>query len=391
MYKILVIPSWYPTKESRLIGSFFEEQVRFLYNHGFEIRVLYVLQTKKNCRKFLYRNQLHNSLTIEKTDSNPITIYVNQTVYNLVSLKEEIETLLKGYLAGWRQLTANGWRPDIIHAQSTLNAGIVAFKLNKLLSIPYLITEHIPLFFNNRCTLQDTLIIQSLENATKVGVVSYHLLRHILMQNVKINSEIIWNYIDESRFFIKKKIRKGRFTIVTVAYPAYIKDLITFFKAIQYLYSSSNMDFDVYVVGNQNYSESKSANTLKTEEIAQKYNIHDKCTFIPYISRHEMADFLSLADVYICTSISETFGVAIREALMCGVPVISTRNGGAEDVINTKNGFLVNLHDYISVANHVIQLAQNKIAFDAKIIRQTAIDQSGSEAFYRTMKNFYTR
>ncbi len=54
--------------------------------------------------------------------------------------------------------------------------------------------------------------------------------------------------------------------------------------------------------------------------------------------------FLSSADVFICTSISETFGIAIREALMCGVPVISTKNGGAEDIINYKNGFLVNLH-----------------------------------------------
>jgi glycosyltransferase involved in cell wall biosynthesis len=74
---------------------------------------------------------------------------------------------------------------------------------------------------------------------------------------------------------------------------------------------------------------------------------------------------------------------------MCGVPVISTRNGGAEDIINTKNGFLVNLQDSASIANYVLQLAKKEIFFDAKIVRQTAIEQSGSETFYNSMKEFY--
>ena len=390
MRKILIIPSWYPTKESKLIGSFFEEQARFLCNHGFDIRVLYILQAKGKCPKHFFRNQLNNSFSIEKTDNNPVTIYVNQTVYNLVSLKEEIEALVNGYTIAWHNITDDGWIPDMIHAQSTLNAGIVASKLSKLFGIPYCITEHIPLFFNNRSTLLDTLIIQSLENATKVGVVSYHLLRHILMQDVKINSKIIWNFIDENRFVIKKKVQNRRFTIITIAYPAFIKDLITFFKAISHLYNSSSLCFDVFVVGNETYSESESASTLETEAIAQKFNVHDKCTFIPFVARSEIPSFLSSADVFICSSISETFGIAIREALMCGVPVISTKNGGAEDIINYKNGFLVNLQDFESIANHIIQLARKEISFDAKVVRQTAIEQSGREAFYKTMKEFYT-
>jgi glycosyltransferase involved in cell wall biosynthesis len=176
---------------------------------------------------------------------------------------------------------------------------------------------------------------------------------------------------------------------VTIAYSDYIKDLSTFFKAIGHLCSTSNISFDVFVVGNDTYSELESASTLKTEAIARKFNVHDKCTFIPFVARSEMANFLSSADVFICTSISETFGIAIREALMCGVPVISTKNGGGEDVINYKNGFLVNLQDSVSIANHIIKLAQKEISFDANIVRQTAIEQSGSEAFYNTMKEFY--
>jgi glycosyltransferase involved in cell wall biosynthesis len=50
-----------------------------------------------------------------------------------------------------------------------------------------------------------------------------------------------------------------------------------------------------------------------------------------------------VGDALIMNSKSETWGLAINEALACGVPVIvSDKCGGAIDLIDTSNGIIIN-------------------------------------------------
>jgi glycosyltransferase involved in cell wall biosynthesis len=55
-----------------------------------------------------------------------------------------------------------------------------------------------------------------------------------------------------------------------------------------------------------------------------------------------MPEFYNGLDAYVCASSSEGFSLSVLEAAACGVPVISTRVGGCEDLIEDGvNGFLV--------------------------------------------------
>ncbi|MEY3948248.1 MAG: hypothetical protein RL512_1059, partial [Bacteroidota bacterium] len=55
----------------------------------------------------------------------------------------------------------------------------------------------------------------------------------------------------------------------------------------------------------------------------------------------ELPSIYSSADLLILPSLSETWGLAINEALACGTPVAaSIYCGGAIDMINADNGFL---------------------------------------------------
>ena len=50
------------------------------------------------------------------------------------------------------------------------------------------------------------------------------------------------------------------------------------------------------------------------------------------------------------SSLFESQGVAIMEALSCGIPVITTLCGGPSDLINDDNGFIIPVDDPMELA-----------------------------------------
>ncbi len=57
-------------------------------------------------------------------------------------------------------------------------------------------------------------------------------------------------------------------------------------------------------------------------------------------------EYLQASDVFVFPTENEAFGLALVEAMACGLPVISTRIGGAADIVeHGKNGLLVAVND----------------------------------------------
>jgi len=65
-----------------------------------------------------------------------------------------------------------------------------------------------------------------------------------------------------------------------------------------------------------------------------------KNTFVGYKRGQELVDWLSLADVFVFPSRTETFGLVVLEALACGIPVAAHRVMGPRDSITEgKDGY----------------------------------------------------
>ena len=58
-----------------------------------------------------------------------------------------------------------------------------------------------------------------------------------------------------------------------------------------------------------------------------------KVTHLPGLTDHEKARALREADVFVCSSMQEGFGIALMEAMASGIPVVSTRCGGPESFL----------------------------------------------------------
>lgn len=85
-----------------------------------------------------------------------------------------------------------------------------------------------------------------------------------------------------------------------------------------------------------------------------------KCVFLSGVSTR-IAEELSNASIYATSSIYEGFGLAVIEALSCGLPVVATRNVGAIEIIDGHNcGFLTALNDAKEMCDRICELIENQ-------------------------------
>ena len=79
-----------------------------------------------------------------------------------------------------------------------------------------------------------------------------------------------------------------------------------------------------------------------------------------YVPQQEMPEFYNNVDVYVCASSSEGFSLSVLEAAASGRPIVSTRVGGSEDLIEDGvNGFLVD-RDVEAIREKLVLLRDNR-------------------------------
>ncbi|GBD07509.1 N-acetyl-alpha-D-glucosaminyl L-malate synthase [bacterium HR21] len=71
-------------------------------------------------------------------------------------------------------------------------------------------------------------------------------------------------------------------------------------------------------------------------------------------------ELLSIADIFLLPSQSESFGLAALEAMSCGVPVVATTAGGIPEVVrHGETGFLAEIGDIDRMARYCLELLSN--------------------------------
>lgn len=73
------------------------------------------------------------------------------------------------------------------------------------------------------------------------------------------------------------------------------------------------------------------------QELCKELGVEDSVYFLGFQSNPYK--FLSNADLFVCSSRSEGFSTAVTEALILGIPVVSTLCGGTEELLGKNNEF----------------------------------------------------
>lgn len=394
--KILIIPTYFPTKTLAIVGSQIQEQTELLADI-FDIKVLYSLPGMGWKRFLLYqiiflitgkKKFLSCKIGLLSGSSDTRGYYFFQN--HFFSDKVNFKLQLNAHIHLVEELKKENWIPELIHARGFEQGGMIANQLKIKYNIPYVLTENVAFIFDDSFTLTKLKYYkQVINDADKLLFVSSFLMKLTLMHGIGQNSdvEIIGNMINENIFYPALHKEKGSvFQIFTTGYYSFIKDFPTLFKAIHYLIENGHADIRLIVGVTYTWSASQKNDLL---ELAKEYQILDYCKFEYQIPRDKIAEYYRQSDVYVSTSIIETFGIASLEAMFCGIPVISTLNGGIDDFGSDNNCIKVNLRDYVAIAKAIIQIKNKEVTFNSTKIHSSVLNKFGTRSFHAHLSSIY--
>ncbi len=403
---VLFMPSWYPTKENPINGSFFKEQTNVLTSN-FNIVVLhYTSRFFSPLKYFIFtlfrREKITILYTVEETKVPEITVYFpivsNNSFMGKVLQKCKIlpkinkRNIKKSHIVLKRNLIEKiDFTPNLLYAVTAQVNAKEASSIAHYFNIPYVVAEHCP--FPLPQTAISTETKEAIENANCIISISRDKTRQMLIQGLKFESELVGNMVDENLFTLPQKKDDRIFTILIVAANNFYKDYPTFFKTMRYLKKICNKPFKILIVGFNPVAEKTIWNEGedKFRKMIAEYGLLDISELVPKAARSEMPTYYHKADVFVMTSIQEGFPVSCLEATCCGLPVYSTRCGGVEDFIDDENGKLVNIQDYEKLAINLNDLIEGRISYNAEHIRKKTVENYGKKAFLNKVSKIFDR
>lgn len=199
----------------------------------------------------------------------------------------------------------------------------------------------------------------SINQSDGVTAVSEYL-KEETYSRFEINNEIrvVPNFVDIERFqhsdknhFKKAICPNGEFIIAHVSNFRKVKrveDCVRVFRKVL----DSGIKAKLLLVGDGPERES-------VEALCRELGT---CQHTLMLGKQEkIEEMLSITDVFLLPSASETFGLAALEAMSCKVPVVSSNIGGIPELnVHDETGYLCNLGDVDAMADYTVQILSNE-------------------------------
>ncbi len=126
------------------------------------------------------------------------------------------------------------------------------------------------------------------------------------------------------------------------------------------------------------------------EHLARELGVHKHVRFLG--KQGPVEEILSIADVFLMPSGSESFGLAALEAMACGVPVVSSDAGGLPELLNGSDaGYICPLGDIDTYTKRCMQLFRNQAQHKrmATSARQYAVRHFQTAAVVSQYETYY--
>ncbi len=355
--KILIVPSWY-TSHDNITGNggiFHYEQARELAK-AHTVAIYYpfdrtltedFLEEKERDiltfrSKFLNRRRLGNRIRIYKA---------------------------------FRRI-AKEFQPDIVHTHVATEAGRFAALWCGVFHIPFVVTEH--------ATVEISGVNKGLAHAYAGYVYGKSRANFCVSEDLQYKLSAIFPKYSFTVMYngiqVPKEInetynyrRKDSWNIVMVAalYDANIKGLQFLFPALKKLIQEGH-EIVIHIVGGGEYEG-------YFHRMAEELGIAEDVIFYGNCEKKKVYAIVSQMDFLVSSSLVESFGCSMAEALLLGKPVLATRCGGPEGFVTENVGVLVNKGSSEALYAGFLRMFQRKDEFVQDEIRDYAKERFDNE------------
>ncbi|WDF56006.1 N-acetyl-alpha-D-glucosaminyl L-malate synthase BshA [Mucilaginibacter sp. KACC 22063] len=253
---------------------------------------------------------------------------------------------------------------DVLHVHYAIPHASAAFMAKQILatygiSIPVVTTLHgtdITLVGNDRT--YKPVVEFSINKSDGVTSVSEHLKQDTYrFFDIQKDIRVITNFIDLSRFSLKPKDHfkkaiapEGEKILIHTSNFRKVKraqDVIRIFAKVL-----ESIPSKLLMVGD-------GQDRPECEQLARDLNVTNSVRFLG--KQDAVEEILSVSDLFLMPSQSESFGLAALEAMACKVPVISSNAGGLPELnIEGVTGFLCDVADVDGMAKRAIYMLQDE-------------------------------
>jgi N-acetyl-alpha-D-glucosaminyl L-malate synthase BshA len=253
---------------------------------------------------------------------------------------------------------------DVLHVHYAIPHASAAYMAKQILAtygirIPVITTLHgTDITLVGRDVTYKPVVTFSINQSDGVTSVSEYL-KQATLDHFAITNEIkvIQNFIDLNRFSLKPKdhFKKAiaphdeRILVHTSNFRKVKRagDVIRVFKEV-----SSKIPSKLLMVGD-------GQDRVNCEQLCRELGIAENVRFLG--KQEAVEEILSVSDLFIMPSDSESFGLAALEAMACKVPVISSNTGGLPELnIEGVTGFLSNVGDVEGMAKNAIYILEDE-------------------------------
>jgi glycosyltransferase involved in cell wall biosynthesis len=98
----------------------------------------------------------------------------------------------------------------------------------------------------------------------------------------------------------------------------------------------------------------------KMKELIQKFNLNDNITLCGQVNETVFEELHKKSDIFLFINIDQSWGLAVFEAMSCGLPVIVSESVGATEILeNGENALFVKPLDVKKIVKKIVSLTEN--------------------------------
>ncbi len=259
---------------------------------------------------------------------------------------------------------------DIIQAETPFSLGMIATYIAKYEKIPLVHTYHT--LFAEYVHYLGMPVVVTKKMAEKVSAIFCNVCNHIISPSYDVKNEllrygvkkeitILPTGIDDSSFKIgdrqkvreKYNVKDDERLLLFVGRLGKEKNIDFLLEALEKLVKNEKECYKLMLVGDGPYHE----------ELAEKVKssiIGKSVIFAGYVNRKEISDYYKASDMFIFSSLTETQGLVILEAMASGTPVVAIKASGVEDMIENEVSGILTKNDLEEFCYKIKEIFSNE-------------------------------